>query len=296
LLFTAVSDGFLTLKDVILRLHDNPKAIFDLHDQPDSSVEVEIGRSYVAQSKDVWSPLVGRTLKGVIKRVIFQGKTVSLDGRLTSDGTLGRDWSASTFTAPAQIASPLPAYAEPVSARSHMRISAATRTQPSLGNTNLVNPFPSSSLGLPHLNNPSVSQALATLLSKDSTFKRRHILSVNQFNRADLHHLFTVASEMRLGVERWGTVDVLKGRLLCTMFIEPSTRTSASFDAAMQRLGGRTVAIAAAHSSLKKGETLADTIRTLACYGDAILLRHPDESSAATAAKYSPVPIINGGK
>lgn len=63
----------------------------------------------------------------------------------------------------------------------------------------------------------------------------------------------------------------------------------------MQRLGGRTVAIATQHSSTKKGETLQDTIRTLGCYGDAVVLRHPEESSAATAAKYSQVPIINGG-
>lgn len=100
---------------------------------------------------------------------------------------------------------------------------------------------------------------------------------------------------MRLGVQRQGVLDILKGRLLCTMFYEPSTRTSASFDAAMQRLGGRTVAIATSHSSTQKGETLQDSIRTLGCYGDAIVLRHPDESSAATAAKFSPVPIINGG-
>jgi len=100
---------------------------------------------------------------------------------------------------------------------------------------------------------------------------------------------------MRLAVERWGITDLLKGRLLCTMLFEPSTRTSASFDAAMQRLGGRVVPIAAQTSSAKKGETLQDTIRTLACYGDAIVLRHPEESSTEIAAKYSPVPIINGG-
>ncbi|KAL3419844.1 bifunctional pyrimidine biosynthesis protein (carbamoyl-phosphate synthase) [Phlyctema vagabunda] len=128
-----------------------------------------------------------------------------------------------------------------------------------------------------------------------SPFKNQHVLSVNQFTRSDLHLLFAVAQEMRLGVEREGVLSVLKGRVLCTMFYEPSTRTSASFDAAMQRLGGRTVAITTSHSSTVKGESLADSIRTLGCYGDAIVLRHPDESSAATAAKFSPVPVINGG-
>lgn len=135
---------------------------------------------------------------------------------------------------------------------------------------------------------------LQNLLSS-SPFKQQNILSVTQFTRQDLHFLFTVASEMKLGTVRHGALDVLKGRLLCTLFYEPSTRTSASFDAAMQKLGGRTVAIAPSLSSAQKGETLQDTIRTLASYHDAIVLRHPDASSAAIAAKFSDVPIINGG-
>jgi carbamoyl-phosphate synthase/aspartate carbamoyltransferase len=100
---------------------------------------------------------------------------------------------------------------------------------------------------------------------------------------------------MRLGVQRSGVLSILQGRVLCSLFFEPSTRTSASFDAAMQRLGGRTVVINTDHSSTQKGESLQDTIRTLGCYGDAIVLRHPSNDSAATAAEFSPVPIINGG-
>lgn len=146
----------------------------------------------------------------------------------------------------------------------------------------------------PLITQPTISPSLQSLLGQ-SAFKNNHVLSVNQFTRSDLHHLFTVAQEMRLGVQREGILSILKGRLLCTMFFEPSTRTSASFDAAMQRLGGRTVAITTSHSSTVKGETLADSIRTLSCYGDAIVLRHPEESSASVAAKASPVPIINGG-
>lgn len=139
-----------------------------------------------------------------------------------------------------------------------------------------------------------LSNSVVDLLA-NSPFKQKNILSVNQFSRPDLHLLFTVASDMRIAVQRHGILDILKGRLLCTMFYEPSTRTSVSFDAAMQRLGGRTVAISTSHSSTVKGESLADTIRTLGCYGDAIVLRHPDENSADIAAKYSPVPVINGG-
>ncbi|KAE9969754.1 hypothetical protein EG328_006685 [Venturia inaequalis] len=136
--------------------------------------------------------------------------------------------------------------------------------------------------------------SLDQLLAR-STFKQKNILAVDQFTRADLHDLFTVAEQMRIGVQRDGCLDILKGRVLCTMFFEPSTRTSASFDAAMKRLGGNTVAIAEAHSSTNKGESLADTIRTLQCYGDAIVLRHPDNDSADIAAKFANVPIINAG-
>jgi carbamoyl-phosphate synthase/aspartate carbamoyltransferase len=126
-------------------------------------------------------------------------------------------------------------------------------------------------------------------------FHRRHILSVKQFSQRDMYDLFSVANEMRLQVERNGTLDILKGKVLCTLFYEPSTRTSSSFDAAMKRCGGEVVQVTADTSSVVKGETLADTVRTLACYGDAIVLRHPEIGSAQEAAKYSAVPVINAG-
>lgn len=138
------------------------------------------------------------------------------------------------------------------------------------------------------------SEPLTDML-KRSPFKGKDILSVKSFSKDDLHLLFTIAAEMRLGVERDGCLDVLKGRVLCEMFFEPSTRTSASFDAAMKRLGGTTVMINEAHSSSKKGESLNDTIRTLDQYGDAIVLRHPDNDSAEIAAKAADHPIINAG-
>lgn len=144
------------------------------------------------------------------------------------------------------------------------------------------------------LGRPNGSPSLAQLLAK-SPLKRKDILSVKQFTRNDLHLLFTVAQEMRVGAQREGCLDVLKGRVLCTMFFEPSTRTSASFDAAMKRLGGETIVVNEVMSSTNKGESLADTIRTLGCYGDAIVLRHPSEDSAEIAAKFSNVPIINAG-
>ncbi|OAA32164.1 aspartate carbamoyltransferase catalytic subunit [Moelleriella libera RCEF 2490] len=141
----------------------------------------------------------------------------------------------------------------------------------------------------------AISPSVMKLLLQPSVFKNANVLSVRQYTRADLHLLFTVAQEMRLGVQRAGVLDVLRGRVLCSLFYEPSTRTSASFDVAMQRLGGRTSAVPTSQSSVKKGESLQDTLRTLGCYGDAIVIRHPDENSVDIAEKYSTVPVINGG-
>ncbi|KAL8690674.1 MAG: hypothetical protein Q9218_003933 [Villophora microphyllina] len=306
LLLTAVSEGRLTLDDIKTKLHDNPKEIFQLHDQAGTSVEIEVDRPYVLQATDVWSPFVGKNLRGCIQRVMFQDKTVCLDGEVTQDALDGKDMSAHS-KAPStpdirSLSSPT-LKARPDSAHGRQQALVTTKLtsklrqpdthnvqSPVIPHTNLH----SESIPALHHHLPFISLALQEALAK-SPFKQKHIVSVNQFNRQDLHLLFTVAAEMRIGVQRQGILDILKGRLLCTLFYEPSTRTSASFDAAMQRLGGRTVAISTEHSSTRKGESLQDTVRTLGCYGDAVVLRHPDTSSAATAAKFSPVPVINGG-
>lgn len=90
--------------------------------------------------------------------------------------------------------------------------------------------------------------------------------------------------------------DMLEGKILATLFFEPSTRTRLSFEAAMHKLGGSTIGFAEAEiASVKKGENLADTIRTVENYADIIALRHPLEGAARLAAEFSKVPIMNGG-
>ena len=306
LLLTAVYDGRLTVEDIIVRLYDNPKSIFELHDQDSTSVEVEVDRPYVLQPSPVWSPFVGKTLRGSVTRVIFQNKTACLDGEVLIDGAPGKDMSAHLILPPSPEAKAIASPAiQPRPDSSHDRRGSLLSARPmSRLRTQLDGHAPASSnsaiaedLGPPlfhSIPSASTSPSLLELLSR-SPFKQRHILSVSQFSRQDLHLLFTVAQEMRLGVQRLGVLDILRGRLLCTLFYEPSTRTSASFDAAMQRLGGRTIPISTSHSSTQKGESLQDTVRTLGCYADGIVLRHPDAASAETAAKFSPVPIFNGG-
>jgi len=124
----------------------------------------------------------------------------------------------------------------------------------------------------------------------------KNILSVKQFSRNDLEYIFSVAHEMRTMVERVGTFDLMKGKILANLFYEPSTRTSSSFMAAMQRLGGAVIPISEVKfSSVAKGESLPDTVRTLGCYADVIVLRHPEVGSAALAARHAGKPVINAG-
>jgi aspartate carbamoyltransferase len=139
----------------------------------------------------------------------------------------------------------------------------------------------------PHL--PFGDQRTAPFYGKD-------ILSVNQFARSDLSYIFDVAHEMREMVARVGSFDLLKGKILANLFYEPSTRTSSSFTSAMERLGGSVIPInEVRYSSVSKGESLPDTVRTLDCYADIIVLRHPEIGSAALASKYARKPIINAG-
>ena len=132
--------------------------------------------------------------------------------------------------------------------------------------------------------------------NKNADWYGKDILSVKQFSRDDLEYVFGVAHEMRGMVERVGTFDLLKGKILANLFYEPSTRTSSSFTAAMERLGGSVIPISEVkYSSVSKGESLPDTIRTLECYADVIVLRHPETGSAAIAAKAAKKPVINAG-
>jgi aspartate carbamoyltransferase catalytic subunit len=131
---------------------------------------------------------------------------------------------------------------------------------------------------------------------QDAPFYGKDILSVKQFSRADLEYIFGVAREMEEMVRRVGSFGLLNGKILASLFYEPSTRTSSSFTSAMERLGGSVIPInEVRYSSVSKGESLPDTVRTLEAYADVIVIRHPEIGSAELAAKYARKPIINAG-
>ena len=124
----------------------------------------------------------------------------------------------------------------------------------------------------------------------------QHVIESQQFDRPQLEHVFSMANEMREVAEGGGST-LLAGRIMATLFYEPSTRTRLSFEAAMMRLGGQVITTENARefSSVAKGETLEDTVRVVGCYADVLVIRHYESGAAKRAAAYSPVPIINAG-
>ncbi|KAF8933996.1 hypothetical protein BGZ58_005987 [Dissophora ornata] len=303
LLIDAVNKGRLTLEDIVAKFYTNPRRIFSLPEQKSSYVEVETDRTCVLSSAP--GPFSGKILSGTVHRVVLHGETAYLDGAWYTTGSEGEDLSS--------VAQAITKAIEKVSITT-----TAVSTQPSIRSPRLGPsvdvPIPSTPLIRPSDDHrrsiqidtassiPTPIQAaketLPSSISRilnNSPFSHRHILSSKQFDRNELHTLFSLAHEMRTQVERNGSIDLLHGKVMSSMFYEPSTRTSCSFAAAMYRLGGTVVSVDGSSSSVVKGETLADTVRTLACYGDLIVLRHPDPGSAATAAKFSKVPIINAG-
>jgi len=125
-------------------------------------------------------------------------------------------------------------------------------------------------------------------------FKGTSLLSIDQLTRAKLDVLYALTDDIVANPTDF--LHVADGKIMSAIFYEPSTRTSSSFLSAMQRLGGGTIPITGVEfSSVSKGETLEDTITTLSCYSDIVVLRHPEPGTAQRATKASQVPLINAG-
>lgn len=131
----------------------------------------------------------------------------------------------------------------------------------------------------------------------------RHLISINDLSNAEIERVFASATKYLSQLSNKETpyrvsrsLKIATGRVLATLFYEPSTRTRLSFESAMLRLGGRTISSAdPATSSAAKGESLADTARVVSSYADALVIRHPRDGAARLAAEYADIPVINGG-
>lgn len=124
--------------------------------------------------------------------------------------------------------------------------------------------------------------------------KGKHLIDPMDFTTKELDEIFKLSYDIMSNPEEYE--DICKGKLLSTLFYEPSTRTRFSFEAAMMRLGGNVIGFSEPNSSsVAKGESLRDTIQTVGCYAHIIAMRHPLEGSAKVASMYSNKPIINAG-
>ncbi len=122
-----------------------------------------------------------------------------------------------------------------------------------------------------------------------------HLISMRDITKRDIIKILEESERMERLLKRKKSLSILKGKILATVFYEPSTRTRLSFETAMKRLGGDVITMVGKGSSAEKGESLIDTIRVISGYADAIVIRHPNEGAARLAAEYSSVPIINAG-
>ncbi|KAM6965094.1 multifunctional protein CAD [Aplochiton taeniatus] len=335
LLLTAVSEGRLTIEDVTRRLYDNPRKIFSLPAQPNTYVEVDLEQEWVIPAamqftKSKWTPFQGMKVKGKVRRVVLRGEVAYIDGQVLVAPGYGEDVKTWPVATPAVVASDpikdapqtperlraIPPF-EPIRIRapSPRRSGADGRyilpprihrssdpgtipgttapTMPSCGEgythppplARILSPQAGLPLAMSHL---QTSPLLHPLVGQ-------HILAVRQFSKEQISHLFNVAHTLRLMVQKERSLDILKGKVMASMFYEVSTRTSSSFSAAMHRLGGSVVHFSEATSSTQKGESLADSVQTMSCYADVLVLRHPLPGAVESAARHCRKPVINAG-
>uniref|UniRef100_A0A669AWZ5 Multifunctional protein CAD n=1 Tax=Oreochromis niloticus TaxID=8128 RepID=A0A669AWZ5_ORENI len=345
LLLTAVSDGRLTLDDIIRRLYDNPRKIFNLPVQENTYVEVDLEQEWVIPqamqfTKSKWTPFEGMKVKGKVRRVVLRGEVAYIDGQVLVPPGYGEDvktWPTSS-THPPEPVKDTPMRRRPTPPRDGVRTRAASprriggesryllpprvhrASDPGLppGITNCSLPYKNKMVMLPPaaaVDGYSHPPPLSRLLSPQSGSGQvppgqvshlqmspllhplvgQHILSVRQFSKEQISHLFNVAHSLRLMVQKERSLEILKGKVMASMFYEVSTRTSSSFAAAMQRLGGSVVHFSEATSSSQKGESLADSVQTMSCYTDVLVLRHPTPGAVESASRHCRKPVINAG-
>uniref|UniRef100_A0A3Q3FYD8 Carbamoyl-phosphate synthetase 2, aspartate transcarbamylase, and dihydroorotase n=1 Tax=Kryptolebias marmoratus TaxID=37003 RepID=A0A3Q3FYD8_KRYMA len=320
LLLTAVSDGRLTLDDIIKRLYDNPRKIFNLPVQENTYVEVDLEQEWVIPqamqfTKSKWTPFQGLKVKGKVRRVVLRGEVAYIDGQVLVPPGYGEDVKSP------ERARPTPPREGHVRTRppSPRRLTGESRfllpprihrsSDPGLPPEMAMLPLACAGDGYSHP--PPLSRLLSPLSEPRQTIPSQvshlqmspllhplvgqHILTVRQFSKEQISHLFNVAHTLRLMVQKERSVEILKGKVMASMFYEVSTRTSSSFAAAMQRLGGSVVHFSESTSSTQKGESLADSVQTMSCYADVLVLRHPTPGAVESASRHCRKPVINAG-
>lgn len=313
MLLNAVNDGRLTLDDVINRFHRNPKKIFNLPEQHNTYVEVDMDEEWeipqeLNHSKARWTPFAGMKVKGRVHRVVLRGEVAFVDGEVLLEPGFGqnvRQWvNKRSLNGPAEngIGS-----TDKVNGQSIEHFEDELQVKiPEMGATQLkslqaaLSPLPRQRLDsagnqlFKEIFNDSVGRSA---VPQAKSLSAKSILSVSMFTmKEQLNDIYNLASVFKARVHKERPCDdVLKGKVMASCFYEVSTRTCCSFAAAMQRLGGRVIYMDETSSSVKKGETLEDSIAVMAGYADVVVLRHPEVDVMERAADVCRKPIINAG-
>ncbi|XP_031835973.1 carbamoyl-phosphate synthetase 2, aspartate transcarbamylase, and dihydroorotase rudimentary [Nomia melanderi] len=286
-------------------------------------------------SKSKWTPFAGMKVRGSVYRVVLRGEVAYVEGQVLVNPGFGQDIrevqakmkhqslsiapiidvTSRPSSAQDGLLSPnydifhydtseeeqneylsqstLPKsnvhFATEVDSREHPRTSSIQRT---------VSPLPiSSAMKYKSDSNPNVFVAPPVLpVHTSHSLNGHNVLSVDIFNKEILKDLFNVAEGHRNAIRKERPLNhILRGKLMALIFYEASTRTSCSFAAAMQRLGGRVIYMDGSTSSVKKGETLEDSVAVMAGYADVIVLRHPEPGAVSRAAQHCRKPMLNAG-
>jgi len=276
LMLTLVHRGYLTIEDLKKKMHENPKRIFNLPDQPETYVEVNLDEEWTIPekmqfSKAKWTPFAGMKVTGKVKRVVLRGQPVYVDGKFLAKEGQGKDLR--------KICAPR----RPTTSRERVRISSGLRE----GQKTPIRPL-----------SPTMGPSQQEQLKLESTLKGKHVLKAHMFTKDILYDLFHNANVLKRAINNRNKeqyCNLLKGKVMASVFHEPSTRTMLSFNTAMKRLGGEVEPINEVTSSAKKGESLEDTIKYISSVVDLVVLRHPGKGDVEKAALKSSKPVINAG-
>ncbi|XP_008545461.2 CAD protein [Microplitis demolitor] len=337
LLLNAVYEGRLTMEDLIDKFYRNPKKIFNIPDQPNTYVEVDLDEEWTVPTampftKSKWTPFAGMKLRGRVHRVVLKGEVAYVEGQILVNPGFGQDIREVQRAAKSQTYLQAPM----IDVTSRPNSALDRLLSPNYEKHNGVQEIPidetndfsylfQSVKGNVHFapevearDSAKITQRcvspLLTTASKDqrTIFNQvipppvhlqtshglagQHILTADMFSKEQLNDIFNAAQTLRIAVMKERSLDhILRGKVLASIFYEASTRTSCSFSAAMQRLGGRVIHMDGSTSSVKKGESLEDSVAVMAGYADAVVLRHPEPRAVARAAQHCRKPMINAG-
>ena len=315
LLLDAVNEGRLTLNDIITRMHTNPKKIFNIPDQNNTYVEVDLDEVWTLgvgamHSKAQWTPFAGKKVQGKVRRVVLRGELAFVDDQILVQPGFGKEVHPDVKI-PSKV----------IDEENLLQTEEVFRKrEASMSSTNMrkievdVSRGEASESGLPHkkvqemkspvksldslMREEGMSPNISSRQSAIEELKGSHIMTVLQFKRDSLHSLYNLAQTLKRDVLHERPIDYLRGKVMGSLFFEASTRTSCSFAAAMMRLGGHVVSFNTTTSSMTKGETTEDTVSTVAAYSDLLVIRHSHPGHVMELASLPSVsgkPVINAG-